>query len=108
VRAQAVQRAQPQKKKRLKSQAPKDKAKRRDRLLADQDVQELLQEERAADSRAMFDVDKAFETVALMEQCVRDSHKVARASQDTADRRAEQVDKLELLNKDITEQMTDA
>ena len=98
----------PPKKKRVKSQAPKDKAKRRDRLLADEDVQELLQEERAADSRAMFDVDKAFETVALMEQCVRDSHKVARASQDTSDRRAEQVEKLELLNKDITEQMLDA
>ena len=38
----------PPKKKRVKSQAPKDKAKRRDRLLDDQDVQELLQEERAA------------------------------------------------------------
>ena len=49
----------PPKKKRVKSQAPKDKAKRRDRLLDDQDVQELLQEERAAYSRAMFDVDKA-------------------------------------------------
>jgi hypothetical protein len=95
----------PPKKKRAKSQAPKDKAKRRDRLLDDQDVQELLQEEREADSRAMFDVDKAFDTVALMEQCVRDSHKLARASQDTADRRAEQVEKLELLNKDNTEQM---
>jgi hypothetical protein len=56
----------------------------------------------------MFDVNKACETVAWMEQCVRDSHKLARASQDTADRRAEQVEKLELLNKDITEQMHDA
>ena len=38
----------------------------------------------------------------------RHPHKVARASQDTADIRAEQVEKLELLNKDITKQMHDA
>jgi hypothetical protein len=48
----------PPKKKRLKPQAPKDKAnKRHERLLDDEDVQELLQEERAADFRAMMDVD---------------------------------------------------
>jgi hypothetical protein len=98
----------PPKKKRLKSQAPKDKAKRRDRLLDDQDVQELPQEEREADFRAMFDVDKAFDTVALMEQCVRDSHKLARASQDQTVAWHERADELELLNKDITEQMLDA
>ena len=43
-----------------------------------------------------------------MEQCVRNSHKVARASQDSAGRWHERVEKLELLNKDITEQMLDA
>jgi hypothetical protein len=56
----------------------------------------------------MFDVDKAFENVALMEQCVRHSHKVARASQDSADRWHERVKELERLNKDITELNKDA
>ena len=56
----------------------------------------------------MFDVNKAFETVALMEQCVCDSHKVARASQDQTVAWQERADELELLNKDITEQMLDA
>jgi hypothetical protein len=37
-----------------------------------------------------------------------DSHKTSRASQDLADKRLEQVEKLELLAKDIAEQMHDA
>jgi hypothetical protein len=43
-----------------------------------------------------------------MEQCVRHSHKVARASQDSADRWHERVKELERLNKDITELNKDA
>jgi hypothetical protein len=48
-----------------------------------------LQEERAADFRAMLDVEKAMEAVVWMEQCIRDSHKLrlTRSSQDLADKR---------------------
>ena len=49
----------PPKKKRVKSQAPKDKVKRRDRLLNDEDVQELLSEEREARGRGAKKLEEA-------------------------------------------------
>jgi hypothetical protein len=60
------------------------------------------------DFRAIMDVEKAMEAVAWMKQCIRDSHKITEQVEKMHDRRAEQVEKLELLNKHITEQMHDA
>jgi hypothetical protein len=56
--------------------SPEGQAKRRDRLLDDEEVHEVLQEERTADYRATMDVRKALEAVAWMEQCIRDGHKI--------------------------------
>ena len=54
----------------------------------------------------MFDVEKAMEAVVWMEQCIRDSHKPTRSSQDLADKRLEQVEKLEQLAMDMLESKT--
>jgi hypothetical protein len=47
------------------------------------------------------------EAVAWMEQCIRDSHKISVTELNNVDRMEEQVERLELRNKDITEQMHD-
>jgi hypothetical protein len=62
----------PPKTKRVKSQPPKDKVKRRDRLLNDENVQELLSEEREARGRGAKKLEEALTRAHVLKRCVRD------------------------------------